>query len=42
MLLDSLQDMVQAHQSGLITSYYDILFAAAVISLLCGARVVPA
>ena len=25
MLLDSLQDMVQAHQSGLITSYYDIL-----------------
>jgi len=25
MLLDSLQEMVQAHQSGLITSYYDIL-----------------
>ena len=25
MLLDSIQDMVQAHQSGLITNYYDIL-----------------
>ena len=25
MLLDSIQDMVQAHQSGLISSYYDIL-----------------